>query len=211
MSKDLPLDHLKDVTVAFLAYADSLGRPLLSSERRAHRWLLAAFENAAHRQAFERMDEAALAFHTDLLVELREVLTPDPVEQIRLQRKKPERTAELHEGNFSLRTPPFSGVSVRRLNQAEVKERVTLLGRLAEGITTLVRELSLARQRDGAAAGRIVRKAKHLVKLTGAFGSCCKAQPEIPRTTTFDLLMEEARTMNDLMARTADSYSTEGV
>lgn len=194
------LDHLKCMTASFLDFADWIGRPLLPSERRAFRFILIGWEAPAIRASLAAMPKGKLGFYSSLIIQLRELIVPDPVKQRRLKRQKPETVSEMNAGNFSVKAPVYTGVSVRRLNANEATERVQLMTKLADGIATLVRELSLVRNRDRPEAARIVKLGKLIAKLARAFA---KRPNTIPTEKSMEELNEEMRLMGELLGRDA--------
>lgn len=193
------LHELKWMTLAFLNLADAYHRPLLTSQRKAFREILMGWEHPTIKNALARLDDEDLEIYTDLIGKLRAIIFPDPVQQIRLQREKPEEVAELHEGNYALQAPPFKGVSVRRLNVKESVERMQLLEQMAEGMGYLARELALVRNRDQEKAARIGRIAKRLRKEARAFVKQVQEAPAPSPERSLDEIMAEMRTMNALM------------
>lgn len=196
----ISLDQLEGTAIAFLDLAESIGRPLLPSERHAFRWILIAFESDGIKKSARSLDEETLAYHSQLIGNVRSVLIPDPVKQTHFRREKPEEVAVLNNGNYSVKAAPFRGVSIRRMNAAEAMERAALLAKMGEGMAALVRELALVRLSDSEEAAQIARAARRLMELAGAFAARCKATPTvIPAEPSISELMDNARKMNALM------------
>jgi len=171
----IQLDQLEDSAAKFIAFAESLGRPLVSVERNAGRPLLVEFEAPAIRGAFGRMKKERLAHYTNLIEDLREFVSPYPVKQApHLERHKSETVAELHKGNFALLAPAFNGVHVRRLSAAEATERVALMVSLCDGIAVLAYELALVRNSDRPEAARMRKLANLMAKRGRLFAARCE-------------------------------------
>lgn len=199
------LDHQEGVTVAFLDFVEALGRPLLESEARAFRFLLIEWEALSIKAALKRIPQAKLAYYTELMGRLREAISPDPINQLRLKREKPPAVAEMNSGNYSLKTPLFKGVSIRRMNAAEATERVSQLAKLAGHVAAISRELALVRNRDRPEAARIGKLSRRIGQLSDAFAERCTAAPAIPAERSLDEIMEEMKTLNTLMAEPVKS------
>ncbi len=201
MKAEMTLVELEGMTVAFLDFVEAIGRPLLLSERLAFRFILIGWESRPTRVAFRKsVPKAKLPYYLNLIEQLREVFVPDPVKQIRLKRDKPEVEAELNDGNYSLKTPLFRGVSVPRLTTREMVERMAMMARFGAGSAMLACELSLARNRDQPEAAAMVLLAHQMAKLNRAFVARCKAKPEIPIEPSSGEIVANMRIMGDLMA-----------
>ncbi len=77
MSTRFSLSFVESSAVAFLDYAETLGRPLLRNERQTFRWILNAFESVD----CEGLDESKYRYLENLMVNVRELIAPDPVAQ----------------------------------------------------------------------------------------------------------------------------------
>lgn len=200
----LSLARLQNIGVGLLDWIEEIGRPLLTSERRAFRWVLMEWEAPHIKRAVRRLKGQQLDYCRQVMAGVQQAIQPDPVRQVRLQRAKPEAVAELNDGNFSVNAPPFRGVRVRRLTAAEANERVQLLARLAGGLGVLARELALVRSRDQAEARAIARLGQRLARLGREFVGRCRAAPAIPAERSIDEVMDEMEQLRRLMAPEAD-------
>lgn len=201
----IQLEQLRITTNAFLELAASLGRPLLTSERRCWQWLLLEWEAPSIRSAFNQMhkDDTRIRYYTALVARLREVIIPDPVKQIRLQRVRSEHVAEKHTGNYSTISRLFEGTSIRRLNTKEAIERAQLIGRLSSNIATVVHELAMVSNKDWHEARQIVRLSRKLAKLARAFGQRREREPVIAKVPSLAESLEQMKTLNGLMEAVA--------
>ena len=163
--------HYTYLVRKFLDFTDCLGRPLTTQERRAWRFLLVEFESKPIKAALARAPASMLGPYTDLIIDLREVLQPDPVRQVRLRRNKPAAVAETHEGNYATRAALLEGVKPRRLSAAEANDKVALMVKLCSAIPVLARELALVRNRDQPEAARMVKLGKLMAKLGTDFAA----------------------------------------
>lgn len=204
---DFPLVHLEAISRSFCDLADSLGRPLLPGERRAFRWLLAAWEHRRIQAQVKRLDSEDRELEiAELLAELRDFLIPDPVKQIHLQRAKPETVAELNAGNFSLHAEVFQGVSIRRMTRSEANERIGAIGKAASGIGVMASELALVCTKRKAKAKPAKSRVEKLVRLARLF-----ERRAVEFTRGFDLVIPaepstaeleaNMRLLNELMQR----------
>lgn len=202
------LDHLERITIAFLDFVDTLDRPLLDDERKAFYFVLGKYESAGIKAAIAEMDDGRREYYAGLIVRLVAVLdrehvvtteVPDPVRPVRLHRDKPELVAERNQGNYSLKAPPFHGVSIRRLNGREAAERVTMIYRLADGIGCLAQELALACNRDKVAMRDLVRLARRMNVLATRFADGFKGTPAIPAERSMDEVLADMEAMGKLM------------
>lgn len=191
------LDQEEGKTVSLINFAKALGRPLLASERRAFRFVLMGWESAPIKASLRSLRKDELNYYSSLMAQLRELIAPDPVKQLRLTRAKPEAVAQLHGGNFAVKTPPFKGVSIRRLNAHEAKERVELMAKSGEGIAAIARELSLVCNRDRPEAARMMRLGRLMTKLARKFVE--RAPVPIPAERSVEEIMAEMETLSRLM------------
>lgn len=201
-SQSMPLDVLKGITVAILDLAETLGRPLLVRERRAFAWVLSGWRASILKGKFKAMPQEEADYYFKLLDQFSNLVHPDPVRKVRLKRTKPALVAERNDGNFSVKSPLFNGVSVRRMTAKEAAERVALLAKLTDGIVVIVRELALLRNRNYPQAARITQRAQMVAKLSGNFVKLVEKSPEIPAEQSIDEVMDGMRTMNELMTGT---------
>jgi len=192
------LRQLESTTRTFLDFAKSLERPLLKSERHAWSWILTEWDCRAIRPALVKLLNGRQADVYELVAQLMQVISPDPVRQTHLRREKPEVVLELNPGNFSVKTIPFKGVSIRRMTANEATERIALMARMANDIGTIARELTLVRNRDRPEAMRMARLGRLMVKLNREFVARSAA---IPDEKSLEEIMQEMRAIGELMAR----------
>lgn len=197
----IQLEQLRITTNAFLELATSLGRPLLTSERRSFQWLLLEWEAPSIRSAFNQMlkDDSRLAYYTGLVARLREIIIPDPVKQIRLQRVRSEHVAQQNNGNHSTHSELFEGVSIKRLSTKDVLERAHLLSRLSGNIQSLANELSMVRKRDKKDAKQIMRTSWRLAKMAWQLVAKVERTPGPTKMPSLEESLERMRVMNGLM------------
>lgn len=196
------LTYLEPVAIAYLDYVETLGRPLLQSERKSGRWILVAFESPIVKRECARMPEEKLRYYSNLMGGIREAILPDPAKRLRFSRNldgtkaKTTRGISKKPGEHSLDLAPFAGVRMGELNAGEIVERIEMLARSCAGIAVLTQDLG-ANKKARQQGKNLRRMARQVVTLGKAmvvefYTARQKEQPRDLREEDPDLEKMEA-------------------
>lgn len=155
--------ELFTLSEAFLAFANSLNRPMTKEEKTPHRWILMAWESALVRAECVRATRGKLRAVSTMMERLRQIFHPDPIQQGRRRREIDNLRPASSDGNNKTAIEPMHGVEERQMNEDEAKERLKLMCRMIKSIRYLMKELATYHgQRRKIVFGSWLRKFNHI-------------------------------------------------